>query len=379
MRDDRRRRLTRRLALALVLGLVTTIGVAWLGYPLGMHAIHKGRLDVQSTRRHMFRIDWRWCGGQYTGVDGVLLGDTAECERRTACTAETPTARRRSIVHARSAEWRTWEDRLMARGSRASLRWLRQICACLLLGVATTYAVAWGSWIALCSGLTPVRPCGAFPADPYVVGNLRGWRALGVEWQLERWKIVFEPRHVRRWRKTWSESPPWVPRPVGVAPAAGRSTVMQAHAMRAGWPRYAVACTWLEITELRNEEPLRWNGPCHVFGGLRVPLDLGNRTMHSAYDDVVRRTLPIRPIWPGFLINVLTFSVSSLALLMAPGMVRVLRSRGREYACPNCGYELSATPQGRPCPECGDFEVARLSEPGLGSVEDSVGRSAERR
>lgn len=43
--------------------------------------------------------------------------------------------------------------------------------------------------------------------------------------------------------------------------------------------------------------------------------------------------------------------VLSTSLLPAVWLTRLLRSRGRAGQCPNCGYDLRATPER--CPECG--------------------------
>lgn len=66
--------------------------------------------------------------------------------------------------------------------------------------------------------------------------------------------------------------------------------------------------------------------------------------------------LPIKPIWPGFLINT---SLYTLAWLIA---IEVLSRAIRKYQCVrrlqrglcvNCRYDLKGTPVDVPCPECG--------------------------
>ncbi len=63
------------------------------------------------------------------------------------------------------------------------------------------------------------------------------------------------------------------------------------------------------------------------------------------------RVLPLRPIWPGFMINTIFFA-TILWLPFAPSGLRrtIRRKRG---ACIKCGYDLRGTAQ-MICSECGD-------------------------
>jgi len=63
------------------------------------------------------------------------------------------------------------------------------------------------------------------------------------------------------------------------------------------------------------------------------------------------KRLPIRPIWPGFLINTLFYTIVLWLLIPGPfALRRLIRiKRGR---CRKCGYDLRGTP-GSGCPECG--------------------------
>lgn len=71
-----------------------------------------------------------------------------------------------------------------------------------------------------------------------------------------------------------------------------------------------------------------------------------------------QRRLPIRPIWPGFLINTLFYAALLWLLFCGPGKVRrfVRIRRGR---CPKCGYPIGQSPM---CTECGaDLKRWRFS------------------
>ena len=61
--------------------------------------------------------------------------------------------------------------------------------------------------------------------------------------------------------------------------------------------------------------------------------------------------LPLRPIFPGYLIDTLFYSAIWLALFVGPGAARrtIRRRRGR---CPMCGYDLRGDLESG-CPECG--------------------------
>ncbi len=74
------------------------------------------------------------------------------------------------------------------------------------------------------------------------------------------------------------------------------------------------------------------------------------------------RFLPLRPIFPGFLINTLFYATTSWTLLVAPFATRRL-IRTRRGRCVKCGYDLRGSAGGRGgrgdpgdghvCPECG--------------------------
>lgn len=63
------------------------------------------------------------------------------------------------------------------------------------------------------------------------------------------------------------------------------------------------------------------------------------------------RALPLRPIWPGFVADVLFWAVTLWAVVVGPFQMRQLL-RKRRGRCPQCGYDLRGDlSQG--CPECG--------------------------
>ncbi len=63
--------------------------------------------------------------------------------------------------------------------------------------------------------------------------------------------------------------------------------------------------------------------------------------------------LPLRPLWPGFLVNTLFFTPLAWVALTAPRLLRHA-VRQRRGLCPHCAYDLGDSPT---CPECGPQSV----------------------
>jgi len=77
-------------------------------------------------------------------------------------------------------------------------------------------------------------------------------------------------------------------------------------------------------------------------------IELGGWMKSSPQD---QRSVPMWPVWPGFLANSAIFGTAWFVLLAGPRMFRwgVRRFRGR---CPRCAYNLLGN-LGSGCPECG--------------------------
>ena len=84
-----------------------------------------------------------------------------------------------------------------------------------------------------------------------------------------------------------------------------------------------------------------------------------------------QRVLPLRPMWPGFVLNTLIFGCAMWMLMMMCVLIRsaIRRRRGR---CGACGYDLRGSDDGL-CPECG----GPIPSPLRGRATEWVGRRTE--
>ncbi|MBY0263394.1 MAG: hypothetical protein K2Q20_13685 [Phycisphaerales bacterium] len=61
--------------------------------------------------------------------------------------------------------------------------------------------------------------------------------------------------------------------------------------------------------------------------------------------------IPMRPLWPGFVLNTLFYNAALVAGVLALSRLRAARRRARNR-CSACGYSRSGLSDS-PCPECG--------------------------
>lgn len=142
-----------------------------------------------------------------------------------------------------------------------------------------------------------------------------------------------------------------------IEPSWGRSRLVREGSLDAawgledarGWPMLALWCAF---------EPTVANAGANV-GGL-VPRAVGGIGLFDGGDAWLNRTelraLPVRPLWGGFLADTALFGGAWMVLLALPRVVRgaLWHRSGR---CASCGYDLQGTLDS-PCPECGSGAAA---------------------
>lgn len=238
------------------------------------------------------------------------------------------------------------------------MRFGRRALICVALGFVSTVAIAWipGAWVfngtfrstfaARKSGLGESR------FRPGLVYLLTRESGLGV-----RWLIV--------WTQRGADPDEWMPDASRQVPtpesalaawdlqrfAAERTRYergdgppgMSAALFEArGWPCHAL---WCEHHKPEAGRALEARGAVVLSGGHRaLPRTLAGESF--------QRTLPYRPIVFGLFVNTIVWTIPFTALLIAPGVVRLLRRR-LKGACIACGYNLSGLPKDSACPECG--------------------------
>jgi len=208
------------------------------------------------------------------------------------------------------------------------LRWARRIAIFLLLGAIVNVAIAWGFALTqdaadaasdefLYSHVDEPRWCFITVRDSgseFIVASRFPFADVGwkyVPLAVPSWSMIAEKPIVRPEldHKMWFE--------------AAR-----------GWP-------WLSMAghlQLREDwemiEESHWAIPLDT----PKPLFLGGRF------------LPLRPLWPGFVVNTILYAVVLWMALAGSVALRRWRRIGRKR-CPACGYPRGTSPV---CTECGE-------------------------
>jgi len=113
--------------------------------------------------------------------------------------------------------------------------------------------------------------------------------------------------------------------------------IMHSWYREVGWPLKAMTCSIHWKTQISNADIIYT-----VHGGVQLTRD----------KDFTPRALPLKPVWPGFAVNVVAWG-GAWWLAMAALVVgrRVIRRRANR--CVACGYPRRGLPTDFPCPECG--------------------------
>lgn len=93
--------------------------------------------------------------------------------------------------------------------------------------------------------------------------------------------------------------------------------------------------------------------------GVRTSYDVALATVPTALrlPNRVHPYIPLRPIWPGFLLNTLFYAAILWALFITPGKVRRVLRRKRRL-CPACAYPIGVSSV---CSECGQSFARQAS------------------
>lgn len=185
----------------------------------------------------------------------------------------------------------------------------------LLLGAIVNVAAAWGfAWFVTLHWHTS----GPIDDDPQIAGWLdaRSW----------------EDDLDGPWRPIWfADEHGFGRRRVHLSAMVESGTMAMPADMiveMAGWPMAA----------LEGHSNPEWTGSTYIWhdhGVVRVPIG--------------KETTPLRPMWPGFVINTL-FYAGLLWLLFAAPLALRRRSRIKRGLCPKCAYPVGTSPT---CTECG--------------------------
>ena len=111
---------------------------------------------------------------------------------------------------------------------------------------------------------------------------------------------------------------------------------------RHGWPAASMWCEYESVVDQSRSE-----GYLRALGALTLSRYGREKIMHTVHPVA----LPLRVVWPSFLINTVFYAVTLWLLRSAPFAARRL-IRKRRGRCMRCGYDLRHAGH-ELCPECG--------------------------
>ncbi|MHC4709797.1 MAG: hypothetical protein ACYTA3_05095 [Planctomycetota bacterium] len=211
---------------------------------------------------------------------------------------------------------------------------LPTIAICLLLGVLVNVSVAWACayWVAF----------GPLEARQYERNHGGPWSILSWAGFGSRRIVSIRPRSTSEdadFADGWRPTPPaWSGIRPGRKPPVGSSVLLEAAEAR-GWPFLSLSASF------EAGSPPRSFHTRVSLGGVEIRPAAHRRNVYDASGC----TLPLRPVWRGFIANTLLYAAAAWLLSRLPG-VRRRRIRRRQGLCPSCGYPPGASAV---CTECG--------------------------
>jgi len=201
-----------------------------------------------------------------------------------------------------------------------SMNWITRILLVLLLGIVTTVGVAWGLGYSVNPFTVKAKPKQSRPIMARGLQFIAGWHECAGT-RMFYWVPIEHASNV-------SEADP--------APPSWQypTTDLNTYTIGRGWPLLCL-CQG-SIYEGNN----RWA----TTDAVRV----------GVFQESLTRTprlLPLRPIFPGFIINAVFYAAIWFGIFFGVAALRraLRRKRGR---CVKCSYDLRGQLDGG-CPECG--------------------------
>ena len=213
-------------------------------------------------------------------------------------------------------------------------RLLLKLVLFLLLGAIINVAVAWAFNVTYGVDAAVYSRSWSKP-EPTSEDDLRWLAALGWtkpnDTACHRYFVLrADSSMVGFWQRAFSEDAELLC-PGRLSTYAGPIAVRTA----CGWPLLTLGDA---LTAYRPDGSILVGGFDHAFA--------------VSVGDTRRRTLPLRPLWPGFAINTVFYTFVLWLLFAVPFVLRRWR-RIRRGLCPKCAYDLRGTASVA-CPGCGN-------------------------
>lgn len=216
---------------------------------------------------------------------------------------------------------------------------IRIILISALLGLALTVLIAWAT--ALFVAASPMVVQGLS------IGDSHPWPAAAPsDWPPAKQLLLCERAAIRQqvWSRLGREEVMGLSKPGDEVWSWLRTT--------SGWPLKAMTFDFGEVSKINDNPVTRIRATSGAWTqGVHIP---ANKFFGLTLQ---QHRIPLRPLWPQFLINLFFWSLVSGLLLFGPGALK-RHIRTRRGQCPRCGYHMVGLTR---CPECGAESLASRS------------------